>query len=563
MQQTCAQCGSSFEITDDDLKFYEHVSPVFGGKRYSIPSPTRCPDCRQQRRLAICNEFNLYPGKCDLCGKETIVQFEPSDTRTIYCRDCWHSDKWNACDFGRDIDFTRPFFEQFKELRDSLPAQGLDMQGNVVNCDYIHYAGSSKNCYLIMHADFCEDCYYGYGFKKNTSCVDGFYNLHCELSYDCVDCHKCYHLVGSQECLNCNTGAFLRDCIGCNNCFLCVGLREKEFCFENEQLTKDEYKKRIAEIDLRSYAQYQVCKKKRRELELTHTFKEFQGHNLENCLGNHLYNCKNLRESFDCEDVEDGKCCYQVVLAAKDVHDIYQYGSNLQASYECAISGEDSFHLRFSFGCHMGCSELMYCFYMEASRDCFGCAYMQKNHHCVFNKQYTKEEYDALVLRLIEHMKQTGEWGEFFPMSLSQFGYNKTSAQMYYPLEKDGAMKISAAWSDYEPPPPQVAKVIPADKLPDNSKDIPDDVLHWAIQCEVTGKPFKITPQELRFYRQMALPLPRRSWYQRHLDRFHQRNPRTLWDRKCAKCSASIQTTYAPDRPEIVYCEDCYQKEVY
>jgi hypothetical protein len=24
-----------------------------------------------------------------------------------------------------------------------------------------------------------------------------------------------------------------------------------------------------------------------------------------------------------------------------------------------------------------------------------------------------------------------------------------------------------------------------------------------------------------------------------------------------------IQTTYAPERPEIVYCEECYNKEVY
>ena len=28
------------------------------------------------------------------------------------------------------------------------------------------------------------------------------------------------------------------------------------------------------------------------------------------------------------------------------------------------------------------------------------------------------------------------------------------------------------------------------------------------------------------------------------------------------RCSNKFQTTYAPERKEIVYCKDCYQKEV-
>ena len=29
------------------------------------------------------------------------------------------------------------------------------------------------------------------------------------------------------------------------------------------------------------------------------------------------------------------------------------------------------------------------------------------------------------------------------------------------------------------------------------------------------------------------------------------------------KCTNEFETSYAPERPEIVYCESCYQKEVY
>jgi Zn ribbon nucleic-acid-binding protein len=63
--KTCKHCNSSFEITDKDLEFYEKVSPTFNSKKYSIPSPTLCPDCRQQRRLSFRNERSLYKRNCD------------------------------------------------------------------------------------------------------------------------------------------------------------------------------------------------------------------------------------------------------------------------------------------------------------------------------------------------------------------------------------------------------------------------------------------------------------------------------------------------------------------
>ncbi|MBU1685104.1 hypothetical protein KJ662_02520 [Patescibacteria group bacterium] len=560
---TCKQCNAGFEVTDKDREFYDRVSPVIAGKKYSIPAPTLCPDCRQQRRLSFCNERFLYQRECGLCQQRTLSQFGPDAPQPIYCRECWHSDKWDQHESGRDFDFSRPFFEQFAELRRQTPSQALDTQGTLINSDYIHYAGSCKNCYLIMHADFCEDCYYGYGFKKDKSCVDGFYNIKSELCYDCVDVHNCFGLTGSQDCVNCSSSAFLRDCIGCKNCFLCVGLREKEYCFENKQLSKEEYEKKMSEIDLSSHEQYQKYRKRLEELERSHTFKEYTGHNLEDSYGDHLVNCRNTEYSFDCEDLEHAKFCYQVVLGGKNLYDIYQYGSNLQESYECLISGENSFHLLFTFGGHVSSSDLSYCWYMERSKNCFGCTNMFQKSYCILNKQYTKEEYEELVPRIIEHMKKGGEWGEFFSHTVSPFGYNKTTAQMYYPMTKEEVLAKGWKWDDYEPPAPQVEKVIKAEQLPDKTNDIPDDILNWAIRCEETDKPFKLIHPELKFYREQGLPIPRRSPDQRHLDRFHRRNPRKFWDRNCGKCQKDIKTTYSPDRPEVVYCEQCYLKEVY
>ena len=160
-------------------------------------------------------------------------------------------------------------------------------------------------------------------------------------------------------------------------------------------------------------------------------------------------------------------------------------------------------------------------------------------------------------------MRGAGGWGEFFPAGMSPFGYNETMAIVYSPLSRDEALARGFRWSDYEAPFPQVAKTIPANLLPTDISKIPDDILNWAILCEVTGKPFRIIKQELEFYRKHNLPIPRRHPDQRHADRMALRNPRKLFARKCDKCSIEIQTTYAPERPEKVYCEVCYNKEVY
>ena len=135
-------------------------------------------------------------------------------------------------------------------------------------------------------------------------------------------------------------------------------------------------------------------------------------------------------------------------------------------------------------------------------------------------------------------------------------------AQTYFPMSKEDVTKRGWQWCDYDVP-IQAARTIPAEKLPDSSADVPDDVLNWAIVCEVSNKPFKIVKQELDFYRTHKLPIPRRHPDQRHLDRFAFKNSFRLWDRSCEKCGKPIKTADAPDQPGIVWCEECYLKEVY
>lgn len=63
--KSCRRCQKSFDMSDEDIKFYEKISPTFNGTKFAIPSPTLCPACRGMRRLSFRNERNLYKRTCD------------------------------------------------------------------------------------------------------------------------------------------------------------------------------------------------------------------------------------------------------------------------------------------------------------------------------------------------------------------------------------------------------------------------------------------------------------------------------------------------------------------
>ena len=286
-------------------------------------------------------------------------------------------------------------------------------------------------------------------------------------------------------------------------------------------------------------------------------------HSNENVKWNFLINCKNSESCFDSLDLEDSKYCANIKWW-RDCYDINRWGRYSELCYEASAIWENTLKVLFSEACWNWVSDTLYSlFCCNNCSNLFWCIWLKQKSYCIFNKQYTKEEYEKIVPQIIEHMQKTWEWWEFFPIELSPFAYNETTAQDYYPLTKEQCLDKWYKWKDEDDQIPNVEKVIPAKKLPDNIKDIPDDILNWAIKCEVSKRPFKLIPQELKFYRKHNIPVPHLHPDERHKARMKLRNPRKLFDRQCVKCEKDIQTTYSPDRSEIVYCEECYLKEVY
>ena len=565
---SCRHCTAAFTIFPEDLTFYEEVSPVINGKKLLIPPPTLCPDCRQQRRIAFRNAHVLYRRKCDLTGKSIVSILSPDKPFKVYGHDEWWSDKWDPLGFGRPFDFSKPFFGQFHELMLVVPRMAVSSKDSE-NSDYVAIGGGDRNCYMVSPCFNSEDCYYGDSVYSCRDTVDGLLCEGLELSYNCINCKDGYRLISSQDCVNCRSSAYLLDCTGSEDCICCFGLKNKRFCIQNIQLTEAEYRARaIGFLQPISERGSREMQKRLTQLAVGLPHRAIHQTMSEDCTGDYFIQSNRCHDSYDLKRCEDVRYCYRV-FDAKSCYDISKSGiESLELGYELMNTGYGTFRQIFSHA-SWACSESAYLDHCQSCQYCFGCIGLKHKKYCILNRQYSKEEYEDLLPKIIEHMRKTPlrspdgssagqEWGEFFPIGISPFGYNETIAQEYFPLSRDEVKKCGWNWSDYESPIPAVDKTINASDLPDTSDEIPDDILNWAIRSDASKRPFRIIRKELEFYRTMRLPIPRLHPDERHMARLAKRKPRKLWPRSCGKCGKAMTVAFAPERKEKVLCEKCY-----
>ncbi len=577
MQKHCLGCGVLFDFREEDQELLTKLSPVINGKSFPLPSPTLCPSCRCQRRFALRNERNLYHRICALKGTPMISLYSADKPFTVYSEAAWASDGWDPMAYGIDMDFKKTFFEQFSTLLHAVPRRGMHQDGAAENSDYTAFGMNNKNCYLAFSCFLSEDVYYS-SWMMGKNCMDCLCCVKGELLYECVGCNNCYHCFSCTDSMNCQDSILLDDCRNCHYCIGCKNLRDKEYHIYNLPVSREMFEAKRTELFSGGFAEEKKIFDAWKVTLPTIFARITQS---EQCSGNYIEQAKHCVDCYFIQlGAEDCRHCQMCGWKSKDMMDCCSAGKNAEILYEMHGGGSTTQHCAFdSFT--SSCTYVYYSENIKACSHCFGCIGLTNKHFCILNKQYTEEEYNELVPKIIEHMRTdggvmnrsatssadgsraTGSWGEFFPVTISPFAYNETLAQEHFPLTKEQVLLKGWQWKDVTGDPPKAAKIIQGSDLPETIDPVRDDILEYAISCEVTGKLFRIIKQELDFYRREHLPIPRFHPEERHRRRMTLRAPYRLWDRSCAKCQKEIQTSYAPDRPEIVYCESCYLKDVY
>lgn len=565
----CKNCDVRFVIEPDDYSFYETIG---------VPAPIFCFDCRLQRKLAYRNERRLYKRICDLCKKSVIALFPQEASFPVYCTECWWSDNWDPMRYGQDYDLSRGFFEQYEEFSNKVPHLGMPSPSNNHQSEYTSWVNGCKNCYLVFGSPNCEEVFYGelLNYCRNSADCTNCNSL--ELSYECLSSNNCYHSIWCVSCVNCTDCYFCFDCRGSNNCFLSFNQRNKSYLILNKQYSKEEWENKMKNI-LGSYSKFEESLNKFRSLFHKRALHKFANLvKVVNSTGNDLAETKNAYHCFDSSKTEN---CRYVSYGEdiKDCVDSYAIVEKSELCYEC-FSTRLTSRSRFMIGSWDSNLDMQYSQFVIGGSNLFGCMGMRKKSYCILNKQYTKEGYGELTAKIIADMKKRGEYGEFFPIAHSPFSYNETLANDYYPLSKEQALRKGYSWRD------NVGgtfgkETVDSLELADNIQDTKDDILNQIFACSKCTKNYKIISLEMNFYRAIKAPIPRKCPDCRYYERLSFKNPRKLFSRKCAcdagrrgyqniaihfhgndPCPNEFETSYAPDRPEIVYCEQCYNSEV-
>ncbi len=546
MQSICSRTGQPFEISPAEVEFC---------RKNEIPFPTLAPSERLRDLVYFRNRIFLYNTTCAFTNKSILSGIPPESGHVIYDIEAWESDAWDPLSYGRPYDFNRPFFDQFAEIFKAIPLPNLStIRSTMENSDYVNGALWLKNCYLVFASVRSQDSLFSRSVIDCSSVVDCVMAHNCELCYSSRDIDHCYNLKYAESCIGCSDSAFLFNCQSCKNCFGCVNLQNKEYCFFNQQLTKEEYQKRIASLDTGSWSNVLKIQEKFDLFKQEFPIKYYRGKNNEESSGNYIIHSKNCQNSYfitKSQDIDHG-----VFLTNCKDSLFFITGVDSELCYN-TCSG-DNYNVKFCAECYGKVTNLEYCLWCtSATADSFGCIGLKKKSYCILNKQYTKEEYFELLPRVKEHMRSTGEYGQFFPQRLSPFFYNQCEAIDYFPLSRDEALQKGYKWHDENIEPMQDSYVIP-----DHIKEVDNTITSRLLVSKKTGKQYKIIKQELEFYRKVNVPLPRIAPLERikQLSSILQVKP--LMSQTCSKCQKPLETTYT-GAPQPVLCEECYLKEVY
>jgi hypothetical protein len=560
--QECQNCKNSFNIEPEDFDFYEKIK---------VSVPTWCPECRHQRRLAFRNERVFYKRACGLCKESVVSRISPDKDYPMYCTKCWWSDKWDPYSYGRDYDFSRPFFEQWKELFFQVPHISI-LNSNCINSDWVSQETDSKNCYLNVGGLFNEDSAYNTYEIYGKNCFDNYWLLNSDRCSNNIHCERCYEVHYSVECHDSLNTILSYDCRNCSNIIGCAGLRNKQYCILNKQYTKEEYEEFLKEHPVSSNSGLLWWQGQIIDVWNNSPHRENMIFKSVDVSGNDLSESKNAHNSWQGTKLENCKNMF-ITGWCRDSYDCSVMGA-CELVYEVASSG-GGYNSKFLLFClsndpfkKMTITNVEYSTMSTNVSNCFGCVSVHGGEYVILNKKYTKEEYLDLLPKIKQHMMdmpyidklgRVYKYGEFFPIEFSPFGYNETTAPEVFPLTKEGALDQGFVWSEYSS---DINYEFSDYIIPDNIKDVTDDILEKILKCEKTGKAYKIIPMELAFYRKSQLPIPRLSLKARHEKRISILLPQKLFNRKCDFCAKDIKTPYESNRPERVYCEQCYQQEV-
>jgi len=547
---TCPLTGQAFEPSPEEMALRAKLK-VEG-------EPTLHPLYRLLHLGAFWQHWALHKRTCDKTGQSII---------SVYPLDCpypvWHKDEWvkGTDPPGADFQAGQPVFPQLWEFfRKSPIAHNVGV--GCENCEYTDDFWHSKNCYLCHSGFECEDLRYCYRTVQLRTCRHCVFSFDSERCVDLINCHNCYNVLFAQNCWQCSDSAFLYDCRNCSDCILSCNLRNKRFVFQNEQLDEVTYRARRQEWDLRSRQVYQRgCTTFDAMMREQALHRALQIDQCEHATGNYLTGVKDCQDCFFLtEQMEGGIHCLRGGWA-RDCLDCVGMAFQTELCYCSLGPQENCYDIRFCIDV-IECKWMEYCAHCFQSEHCFGCCGLVGKKYHIFNQPVSEAEYEARVETIRTTMRETGEYGRFFPGSFAATPYQESLSGFHWPLDRSAAQRYGFRFASKERKRP--ADTLDASTVPDHTNTLDDDLLKRTFWDETSRRPFRIESADIAFAQDIGAPLPS-SYYMTRIQSNFRRIPFTglLRETTCGKCKQSTRTGWPEEYDGRILCEECYLSSVY
>jgi len=331
-----------------------------------------------------------------------------------------------------------------------------------------------------------------------------------------------------------------------------VNLRHKSHCIFNQQYSKEGYFDFLGSICLSSFVERRAWKKKAEQYFKENPLPHALIMNSQNARGSYIFNSKNILDSFLIKNSEDCRYCFNLDEICTDCYDYSGFGRNAELVLEASRCGINISSVAFSFYLMCDCESIYYSGFCRNCRNCFGCIGLYNKEFCILNRQYTKDLYYSLVPKIVKKMSEAGEWGQFFPASLSYFPYNISHAQRYFPLGREQAMASGLHWHEKSEKQSIITDI--PDGLPSEDSPI-------SAKSTKSQNLFRITSEEIKKLRLLNAPLPRTSYDERMDERMKLLGSPVLSTSTCSRSKAQVITPFANNANGLLWDKSLYDAE--
>lgn len=550
-EQTCKLLGTKWNMDEREIEWYHH---------FNVPPSGLAPLTRLKTLATYFTNYQWWWHKHPETGKPLLSGQHPaSGIKVLPDAEFFSKDFTSA---GIDIDLEKPFFEQFVKLVETVPMMATRNFEEPENSIALTSLGD-QNSYFVL-ACRSKNSFFGLNGFDIEDCVLVVYAKNCSRSYNLLRSDRVHNSQVVRHSQDIMDSSFLFDCRNCSYCFGATNKRNKQFLWFNEQLTEAEWKKRRAEVDLgdrRVFDEY--FKQFRTLLDGEAVWPENFNIQVENSTGEYLYKVNDCLECFSVQN--DATRIHYGFIIPLGSEDIYCSGGMVNSSdlyFTCG--GNNAKNCLFSCLVHHS-QNMEYCYNCHNCENCFGCVGLNRKKYCIFNTQYSEEEYWSLVDKIKCTMMDRGEYGQYMPASIGGSYVWEGASVPFFMTTKEEADKIGIR--DYDPNSMGAngTAVDPATaRKPEQLPDLIDDLdpAEWVgkpIWDEEKQRAYAFLEPEIAIYKQLRIPAPKEHFITRLRNIQLEQNTAVFEDVTCFNCSKQIRVaknhTY---KKRKIYCKDCY-----